>query len=82
MIWKASISFLLDEHNLQAYVDSVVVEPLDVDPLKKYKVEMAKAKQLILGGARDHVVGHIARKGTSKEMWDALAMLYQGYSEQ
>ena len=54
----------------------MVVEPADVDPLKKYKSEMAKAKQMILNGVRDHVVCHIVGKGTTKEMWDALATLY------
>jgi len=82
VIWKARISCLLDEHDLKAYVDSVVVEPVDVDPLKKYKAEMVKAKRLILNKMRDHVVCHIAGKGTTKEMWDALATLYQGSSEQ
>ena len=44
VIWKARMSFLLDEHSLKTYVDSVVVEPADADPLKKYKAKMAKAK--------------------------------------
>lgn len=82
VIWKAMISCLLDEHDLKAYVDSVVVVPTDIDPLKNYKVEMAKAKRLILDGVRDHIVCHNASKGTAKEMWDALATLYQGSSEQ
>lgn len=42
---------------------------------------MAKAIRLILDGVRDHVVCHIVGKGTVKEMWDALATLYQGSSE-
>lgn len=37
VIWKARMSCLLDEHFLKVYVDSVVVEPADPDPLKKYK---------------------------------------------
>ncbi len=31
VIWKARISFLLDEHDLKTYVDSVVVVPMDPD---------------------------------------------------
>jgi len=71
VISKARISFLLDDHDLKMYVDSVVVVLSDGDPLKKYKAEMAKAKQLILDGVRDHVVCHITGKGIAKEMWDA-----------
>jgi len=82
VIWKAKINCLLDEHNLKACVDSVVAESTDADPLKKYKVEMVKAKQLILDEVRDHIVCHIVGKGMTKEIWDALATLYQGSSEQ
>ena len=42
---------------------------------------MAQVKKLILDGVRDHVVSHIAAKGTDKEMWDTLSTLYQGTSE-
>jgi len=38
---------------------------------------MAKAKCIILGGVKDHVVQHIAEKETTKEMWNALKKLYQ-----
>ena len=60
----------------------MVVEPADPYPLKKYKGEMVKAKQMILDRVKDHVVCHILGKGTAKEMWDALSTLYQGSSEQ
>ena len=82
VIWQARIKCLLYEHDLKAFIDGVIVVPVDADPLKSYKKDMAKAKCLILDGVRDHVVCHIAGKGTAKEMWDALEMLYQGSSEQ
>eukprot|EP00253_Pinus_taeda_P032495 PITA_32495 len=81
IIWKARISCLLDEHNLKTYVDSVVVVPTDLDPLKKYKAKMAKAKRLILDRVRDHVVCHIVDKDTARQMWEALAMLYRSFEQ-
>jgi len=75
-IWKARMYFLLDEHALKTYIDSVVVEHVDADPLKKYKDKMAKAKRMILDGVKDHVVCHVARRATTKEMWDTLVTLY------
>jgi len=80
-IWQPRISCLLDEHDLKMYVDSVVVVLGDLDPLKMYKVEMEKTKNLILDGVRDHAVCHIAIKGNTKDMWDSLTMLYQGSSK-
>jgi len=76
------MSFLLDEYSLKTYVDSVVVERANPDLLKKYKAEMANEKRMILDRVKDHVVYHIASRGTAKEMWDALSMSYQGFSEQ
>jgi len=73
---------LLDEHFLKVYVDNVVAEPTNPNQLKKYKGEMAKTKRMILNGVKDHIVCHIAGRNTTKEMWDALSMLYQGSSEQ
>ena len=82
VIWKARISLLLDEHDLKHFLDSVQAEPVDVAPLRAFKKNMAKAKQLILNLVKSHIVSHIYGKGTTKEMWDALATLYQGSSEQ
>lgn len=53
-----------------------------MDPqLDNSNKEMAKAKQLILDGIQDHIVSHLAAKNTTKEMWDALATLYQNPSQ-
>lgn len=80
-IWNARMYFLLYENALKTYGDNVLDELADVDPLKKKKVEMSKAKRMILYGVKDHLVCHVASKETTKEMWDALTTLYQGSSE-
>jgi len=43
---------------------------------------MAKEKQIILDGVRDHIVSHISEQDMAKEMWDSLFTLYQSSSEQ
>ncbi len=70
------MSFRLDEYGLKAYIDTVVAVPQDADQQKVYKKEMAQAKRLILDEVRDHVVSHIVRKDTAKQMWDAPSTLY------
>lgn len=82
VIWKARISCFLDEHFLKVYIDNVVAKPTDPNQLKKYKVEIAKTKRMILDRVKDHIVCHIAGRNTAKEMWDALSTFYQGSSEQ
>lgn len=76
------MSSLLDKHALNTYANNVAIVLSDLDPLQKYRAQMAKAKRMILDGVKHCVVCHIASKATTKEMWDALATLYQGYFEQ
>ena len=63
-IWKARMTFLLNEHALKTYVDNVVAVPADANPLKKYRAKMAKAKRMILDGVKDHVVCHVVSRET------------------
>ena len=81
VIWKARISFPLDEHDLKHFINSAKAERVDAATSRAFKKNMAKAKWLILDGVSDHIVSDISSKGTTKEMWDALAMLYEGSSE-
>lgn len=67
----------LDEHDLKTYVNNVVAVPADADLLNKYMEEMARAKRFILDGVRDHVLSHIAGKDIARQMWEALATLYE-----
>ena len=59
VIWKVGISFILDEHDLKHFIDSAQDELVDATPLRAFKRNMQKAKQLILDGVRDHIVSHI-----------------------
>ena len=68
VIWKARMSFLLDEHGLKAYINNLVAVPQDPNQLKEYEREMAKAKRMILDGVRDHIVSHISGQNMTKEM--------------
>ena len=68
VIWKSRIEFLLDEHDLEALIDSAVAEPLDAAHLRQFKKNMARAKRLILDGVKGHIVPHIAAKNTPREM--------------
>ena len=72
----------LNEYGLKAYVENVVAVPQHVNQLKEYKKELVKVKQMILDGVRDHLVSHVADKGTTKEMWDALSELFLSSFEQ
>ena len=56
--------------------------PVGLANNEMYEDAMAKAKCIILDGVKDHVVQHIAKKNTARDMWDTLTTLYQGTSLQ
>lgn len=78
VIQKGRILVVLDKNRIKDYALKVVVVSVNVDPLKKYEEAQAKAKCMILDGVKDHVVPHIAKKETAREMWETLTTLYQG----
>lgn len=80
VIWKARILAILDKHCIKDYALKVVVVPVDANAAEKYEKAQAKAKYMILDAVKDHVIPHIAKKTTTKEMWDTLTTLYQGSS--
>jgi hypothetical protein len=36
-----------------------------------------KARRIIIDGVKDHIIPHLSRKKTAKDMWKALTKLYQ-----
>lgn len=66
---------VLDQHRIKDYALRTVAISVDPAENEKYEDAMATAKCMILDGVKDHVVPHIAKKNTSKEMWDTLMTL-------
>lgn len=50
VIWKARMSFPLDEFGLKTYAENVVAKLTDANQWKEFRKEMAKAKRMILDG--------------------------------
>jgi hypothetical protein len=70
--WKARILFLLEE-----YVEMVIPDPKDAQELAAHKKREVKAKRVLLDSVKDHLIPHISKKKTAKDMYDALLGLYQ-----
>jgi len=58
---------------------AILINPTENE---KYEDVMLRAKCMILDGVKDHVITHIAKKNTAKEMWGTMTTLYQGTSVQ
>ena len=82
VISKARILAILDKHRIKDYALRTIVVLVDLDVNEKYEEAQAKAKCMILDEVKDHVIPHIAKKNTTREMWQTLTTLYQGSSVQ
>lgn len=54
-----------------------VTPPTDATQLAEHNKKDVKARMLILDAMRDHIIPHLSRKKSAKEMWEALTKLYQ-----
>ena len=58
-------------------VEKVVVPTTDTKGLVEHNMKAVAAKQILLDSVQNHLIPHIARKNTAKEMYVALGTLYQ-----
>ena len=67
---------MVKENEIWEFVDKALKPPADPTALAAHQKKGMKTKKIILDGAKDHVVPHLSRKNTAKEMWEALTKLY------
>jgi hypothetical protein len=70
--WKCRLQMLLEEVELWEHIENEIVAPTDPKLLAMHNKKEAKAKRIILDSVKDHLITHIAKKKTEKEMYDAL----------
>ena len=75
--WKEMVLLLLEENDLNEYVEDVVVTPTKPHELKTHKKKEVKAKRLFVESVKDQLILHIVEKATAKDMYDDLVGLYQ-----
>jgi hypothetical protein len=80
--WKVRLSVVLKENKIYNYVNSVVAAPA-TDPvsLDLHETKESKAQSIILDGVKDHLIPHLAKKNTAKEMWDALKNVFEAKND-
>ena len=68
VVWKARILSILDRYRIKHFALKTIVIKVDPAENEKYKEAMARVKCIILDGVKDHMVPHIAEKGTANEV--------------
>ena len=72
---KDRVLLILEEHDLENYVQGEVAEQEGDEDKAKHKKNMVKAKNIIVDFIKDHLIPHVSSLKTPKEMFDALTSL-------
>jgi hypothetical protein len=68
---------VLEENGLLEIAEGKVVAPTDPVHLAAHTKKDVKAKRILVDGVKDHIIPHLSRKKTTKDMWGAVVKLYQ-----
>ena len=76
--WKYRIGLILRENGLSKYIKEEVAEPEEDEAKEKHKKDLLRAIRIIANFIKDHLIPQVSSKETLKEMYDALARMYEG----
>ena len=76
--WRDGIDPVLEDNGLKEFIDQEVpkLSATDAQKLAEWKKCVARARQIILEGVRDHIVSSLHGKKTSHAMWKALKDIF------
>jgi hypothetical protein len=75
--WKARVLLILEENDLNEYIEGEFVAPTNPKELRAHKKKEVKSKRVLLESVKDHLIPHIAEKISDREMYVSLVGLYQ-----
>ena len=75
--WKAKVIAILEDHDLDHYVTTVVAEPTSSAGQAGFKRNQAKARRIIYDSVKEHIMPIITPLKTTKECFDTLVKLYE-----
>ena len=80
--WKDHMEAVLEDNDLKDFIDQEVQKLTIAAQLVELRKYVARARRIILGGVRDHIVSSLHGKETPFLMWKTLKDLYQNSSDQ
>jgi hypothetical protein len=76
-VWKHRIMNILQKHDLEQYVTSVMEEPASNAGRAAFKKNQAKTKQIIFDSVKNNVMPTMTSLMTAKECMDTLVNMYE-----
>ena len=75
--WKARVITILEEHDLDHYMTTIVAEPTSSAGRASFKRNKAKVRRIIYDSVKEHIMPIITPLKTTKECYDTLVELYE-----
>jgi hypothetical protein len=76
-VWKLKIMNILQEHDLQKYVTTVMEEPTSNAGRTTFKNIQAKVKRIIFDSVKDNIMPVMTSLMNSKDCMDTLVNMYE-----
>ena len=76
--WKYKISLILEENDLDQYINGEVPKPQGDEDEATHKKNLVKTNIIIAYSIKDHFIPHVSSFKTSKEVYDALTKMFEG----
>ena len=70
--WKIKLLFILDENEIQDYVNKDVSKTEDVEEKSKHKKNEEKTKRILIYYGKYHLIPHIVQLKNTKAMYASL----------
>ena len=64
--WKYRVMIILEEHDLEGFVEVDIPEPEEDEAKAKHKKSLIKAKRIIADSIKDHLIPHVSSLRTPK----------------
>ena len=76
--WKYRISLVLEENELDSYINEEVPVPEGDDAKALHKNKLVMEKRIIADSIKDHLIPQVSSLKTPKAMFDSLTKLFEG----
>ena len=75
--WKPRVLLYLEENEVKDFALTTVPVPDDATQLAAWKKNDVKDQKILMDFVKNHLVSHLAKSETAKEMFDSLKKLFE-----
>jgi 3-polyprenyl-4-hydroxybenzoate decarboxylase len=79
-VWKIRITNILQKHDLEQYVTTLVEEPMNNARITALRKSREKAKRIIFNSVKDSIMPAMTSLMTAKDCMDTLVNLYEKHT--